>query len=108
MKAVWAGSPILARDVVDRLAVTHKWHAKTIRTLLARLVAKRVLTFQKHGRAYVYKPLVRQSDCVRAECDAFVDRVFDGAIGPMFAHFLDHRKIPEADLRELRQRLRKK
>ena len=102
MKIVWAGSPILAREVIARLAVNRNWHAKTIRTLLARLVKKRALGFRKQGRAYLYRPLLPEADCVRAESQSFLDRIFDGALVPMCAHFLEGRDISDSERRNLR------
>ena len=101
MKIAWAGSQVLAREVIARLAASRKWHPKTIRTLLARLVKKRALAFHKQGRAYLYRPLLTEAECVRAESQAFLDRVFDGALAPMLAHFLEGRKIAESERREL-------
>ncbi|HXR08267.1 MAG TPA: BlaI/MecI/CopY family transcriptional regulator [Candidatus Acidoferrum sp.] len=102
MRIIWAGSPILAREVIAGLGRSRNWHAKTIRTLLARLVKKRVLHFQKQGRAYLYRPLVPQADCVQAECQSFLDRVFDGALVPLFTQFLEGREISDSQRRELR------
>jgi len=102
MKVVWAGSPILAREVIARLAASRKWHGKTVRTLLARLVKKRAIGFQKEGHACLYRPLVKQAVCARAETQSLLDRVFDGALAPMLAHVLDGRKISDSEMRELR------
>jgi BlaI family penicillinase repressor len=46
--------------------------------------------------------LVKEADCVRAEGQLFLDRVFDGALVPMLAHFLEGRSISDAERRELR------
>jgi len=101
MKVIWAGSPILAREVIARLAVHQNWHAKTIRTPLARLVKKRVISFQKQGRAYLYRSLLQEADCVRAQSQSFLDMVFDGALVPMLAHFLQGREISDSERQEL-------
>ena len=108
MKVIWAGSPVLASEVITRLCADRKWHAKTIRTLLARLVKKRALGFEKQGRAYLYRPLVKQADCVRAEGQTFLDRVFGGALVPMLAHFLEGRAISDSEKIELRRLLGEK
>jgi BlaI family penicillinase repressor len=102
MKVIWATSPIPAREVIARLSAVKVWHPKTIRTLLARLVKKRALRFQRQGRAYLYRPVAKQADCVRAECQSFLDRVFDGALVPMFAHYLDGRNLSDSEKRELK------
>jgi BlaI family penicillinase repressor len=102
MKVIWADSPIAAREVIARLSAVRVWHPKTIRTLLARLVKKRALRFQRQGRAYLYRPQAIEADCVRAESQLFLDRVFDGAVVPMFAHFLENRSLSESEKRELK------
>jgi BlaI family penicillinase repressor len=102
MKAVWAGYPVLASEVIARLCADQKWHSKTIRTLLARLVKKRALGFQKQGRAYLYRPLVKKADSVRAESQLFLDRIHGGALVPMLAHFIKGWEISDSDKRDLR------
>ncbi len=106
MRVIWAASPIRAGKVVEELASTHAWHAKTVRTLLARLVKKGALTFEKKGRAYLYRPLVKEDDSIQAESDSFLQRVFGGSISPMLAHFVERHKISDAEMRELRRILR--
>jgi BlaI family penicillinase repressor len=105
MKVVWAESPIRARDIIARLAGGQNWSDKTVRTLLARLVKKRVISFQREGRAYLYRPLAAKADCVLAECRSFIDRIFEGALAPMFAHFLQGRAISDSERKELRRLL---
>ena len=102
MKVIWAESPLPAREVIARLSAVRVWHPKTIRTLLARLVKKRALRFQRQGRAYLYRPLAKQADCVRAESQAFLDRVFDGALVPMFTQFLEGRSLSDSEKREIK------
>jgi BlaI family penicillinase repressor len=101
IKIIWADSPILARDVIAKLSADQKWHSKTIRTLLARLVKKRAVRFERQGRAYLYRPLAKKADCVRAESQSFLDRVFDGALVPMIAHFLEGRAVSDSERSEL-------
>ena len=101
MKVIWAESPILAREVIARLSAGQNWHSKTIRTLLARLVKKRAVRFEKQGRAYLYRPLLKEADCVRAESQSFLDRVFSGAVVPMLAHFLEGRTLSDSERSQL-------
>src|SRR5262249_17367408 len=84
MKVIWARSPCAAGDVIEELAgADGSWHPKTIKTFLARLVNKRALTFKKEGRAYVYRPLVSEKECVGAASESFLQRVFGGSLKPM-------------------------
>ena len=109
MKVIWAGSPVLAAEVIARLRdASKKWHSKTVRTLLARLVKKRALGFEKRGRAYLYRPLVTEEESVRVASQTFLDRIFDGALVPMIAHFLEGRSFSASEERELKLLLRAK
>jgi len=78
---------MMAREVIAKLATEEKWHPKTIRTLLARLVKKRVIGYKKAGRAYVYRALIKETDGVRTECQSFLDRVFGGDMARLTATF---------------------
>src|SRR5579862_8704416 len=87
MKVLWAKSPLSAQEIIDALSTHDKWHPKTAKTLLNRLVKKQALGFSKEGRAYLYRPLVAESECIAAESESFLERVFGGSLKPMFAHF---------------------
>lgn len=109
MKVLWANAPLSAGEVIEALAASDpSWHPKTAKTLLNRLVKKKALGFQKEGRAYLYRPLVREVDCVKAVSESFLDRVFGGSLTPMLAHFVEHRKLSAADIRELKRLLEHK
>src|SRR5512136_2677411 len=99
MKVVWAQAPCSASDIIAVLsAADASWHPKTAKTLLSRLVRKRALGFKKEGRAYVYRPLVRERECVDAASESFLDRVFGGSLKPMLAHFVEHKKLSAAEV----------
>jgi BlaI family penicillinase repressor len=103
MRVVWAHHPISAADIVARLmAADPSWHPKTARSLLARLVEKKALDYEAHGRSYVYTPRVSEAECVAAASGSFVERVFGGALKPMFAHFIEQRRLSPEELEELR------
>lgn len=103
MQTVWKNPPITAADVVDDLADRTHWKPKTVMTLLNRLVKKRILGFEKKGRAYHYYPLVEQAACVRAESRSFVQRVYGGALKPMLAGFLEDANLSKEDIEELKR-----
>lgn len=109
MKVVWAHAPLTATALVEHLvAQDASWHPKTARTLLNRLVKKRALGFLREGRAYVYRPLVTERDCVAAVSESFLERVFGGALEPMLAHFVEHKRLTPAEVRELQRILTRK
>jgi BlaI family penicillinase repressor len=107
MKVVWTLGPCSASQIIDTLAARDPgWHPKTVKAFLNRLVRKKVLGFKKEGRAYLYRPLVAEKDCVNAASDSFLDLVFGGSLKPMLAHFVEHRKLSDDEIRELRRVLK--
>ena len=106
MQVLWARSPLAAGEIIDALvAADSTWHPKTAKTLLNRLVKKKALGYEKQGRAYLYRPLVKEADCALAESESFLDRVFGGSLKPMLAHLVERKKLSAAEIRELKRLL---
>lgn len=108
MKVLWAQSPTTANEVIAALADTCAWSDKTIRTLLTRLVNKKALAYTKDGRSYLYRPLVEERQCVRAESRSFLQRVYGGAIAPMMVAFLEDEDLSADEVAELKRILDEK
>ena len=107
LKVVWKKSPCSAHEVVAALAPSKTWTMATIKTLLNRLHSKGALRFEKVGKSYLYHPAITEDQLRAAETDSFVDRVFDGSLSPIIAHFARSRKLSEQDLDELERILKK-
>jgi len=107
MKIIWSRGSCAAGDIISVLQrADASWHPRTAKAFLNRLVKKKVLGFRKEGRAYVYRALVRQEDCVDAASESFLDRVFGGSLKPMLAHFVQRDKLSAEEIRELRRLLK--
>ena len=107
MKVLWAQTPCSAGQIIEALTRQDStWHPKTVKAFLTRLVRKGALGFKKEGRAYFYRPLVKEEDCVAAASESFLERVFGGSLTPMLAHFVERKKLSEEEIRELRHVLK--
>lgn len=102
MKELWNQHPQTAGDLIQTLSGRSAWSPATIKTLLNRLVGKGALGFEKQGREYLYRPLVTEAACVRAESASFLDRVFGGALAPMLASFLEQESLSPEELERLK------
>jgi BlaI family penicillinase repressor len=106
MKVVWEKAPVSAAEIIQRLASRDPtWHPRTAKTLLNRLVKKGALGFKEEGRAYLYRPLVKEADCAIAESQSFLERVFGGSLQPMLAQLVAKKKLSSAEIRELKRLL---
>ena len=108
MQALWERSPRTANDVVDALADSVTWSPRTVKTLLNRLVTKGALGYTQKGRVYHYYPKVDEADCVRAERDSFLKRVYGGSLTPMLAQFIEDEDLTPEEIQQLKAILDKK
>jgi BlaI family transcriptional regulator, penicillinase repressor len=108
MEAIWGRGGATAADVIGALAGRRDWNHSTIRTMLARLVAKGVLRHEGDGPRYLYRPAVTRKRCVRDESRSFVERVFGGDVGSLLLHYVRESKLEPKDLESLRRLLEEK
>lgn len=105
MEVLWQRHPLAAEDVVRALAEAQDWQEATIKTLLNRLLNKGAIRAEKQGRRYLYAPVLQREDWVLDESQGLLERLFDGRVAPLVAHFSTHRKLSRKDIAELRQLL---
>jgi predicted transcriptional regulator len=102
MEVLWsAGAPLTATEVVQRIEPGRDWSDRTVKTMLARLLAKGVLTHEEDGRRYLYRPAVARDRYVAGESRRLVDRLFGGRAAPMVAHLAHGEGLSQEDIAEL-------
>jgi BlaI family penicillinase repressor len=102
MKLLWKKSPQPAYDLIQALSEKEQCHPNTIKTLLGRLVRKKALGTHKYKNLFRYYPLVTEEECIQAESENFVERLFNGSVKPLLVHFAKNKKLSKEDLEELR------
>mgnify|MGYP000901093709 CR=1 FL=1 len=105
MQVLWGDHPLSADEVMARLPGGNDWAEATVKTLLNRLLNKGAIAAEKEGRRYLYSPLVQRDAWVQEESRSLIDRLFDGRVAPLVAHFSQHRKLSTEDVAELRRLL---
>ncbi len=105
MEALWESHPLSAEDVVARLGGRNGWAEATVKTLLNRLLNKGAISATKEGRRYLYVPQVAREAWLLEESSSLLERLFDGRVAPLVAHFSQHRKLSRDDVAELRRLL---
>ncbi len=101
MAVLWAESPLTALDVIDRVPAQRGWSANTVKTLLARLVAKRAVAHAADGRRYLYRPLVARGDYVAGDVRRLIDRLFGGRVTPLVAHLAERDALSADEIAEI-------
>jgi predicted transcriptional regulator len=103
MEVLWRQHPLTAEDVVAALAETTDWQEPTVKTLLNRLLKKQAIAAARTGRRYLYRPLLTREDYVHAQSKGLLDRLFNGRIAPLVAHFSERHKLSKKDVADLKR-----
>lgn len=103
MDVLWRESPLSAEDVVGALAKTSDWQEPTIKTLINRLLKKKAIIAERDGRRYLYRPVLRREDYIHAASKGLLDRLFNGRVAPLVAHFSERHKLTKKDIAELKR-----
>lgn len=108
MEPIWSAGACTAADVIRELRATHDWNHSTIRTLLARLVEKKALTYEVDGAKYIYRAAVSREQCVRHEGRSFLEKAFGGDVSALLTHFVADSSLSTEQIEEIRQLLAQK
>jgi predicted transcriptional regulator len=82
------------------------WQVATVKTLLNRLLRKGAVRASKLGRRYFYAPVLKRDQWLLQESTALLERLFNGRMASLVAHFIQHRKLSSGDIRALRKLLK--
>lgn len=105
MKIIWKYAPISTNEITEKLTQTTTWSPKTIQTLIKRLVTKRVLSYEKQSRVFVYTPLVEEKEYIVQKSHSFLERYYNGDITAMLSAYIEDDKLSEAEIDTLRSLL---
>lgn len=103
MNVLWRKSPRSAEDVLAEVGAANDWQEGTVKSLLNRLLKKGALSAERDGRRYLYAPQISREQYVMGESKGLLDRLFDGRVAPLVAHFSEHHKLSGKDIAELKR-----
>ncbi len=108
IQVLWEKGPQTANDIVKALSGEVRWKPRTIKTLISRLVKKGAVKFTEEGYRYRYSAAVDESACVRSETKSFIGRVYQGAMKPALAAFLEDADLSPQEIDDLQEILDQK
>lgn len=106
MEVLWAHAPITAAGVLARLTGEHDWSASTVKTLLARLTDKGLVSYELDGRRHIYRPKIEREVYVADESLRLVDRLFGGRSASLVAHLAEANRLTPEDITEIEALIR--
>ena len=101
MEVLWREAPLGAAEVSAKVDPVRGWSARTVKTLLSRLLSKGVIAHEEDGRRYLYRPAVSRDAFVARESRRLIDRMFGGRITPLVAHLAEQNRLTPADIEEI-------
>jgi BlaI family penicillinase repressor len=108
MQALWEHGPQTANEIVSALSGEVTWKPRTIKTLIGRLVKKGAVKVTEEGYRYRYRAAVEESACIRSETKSFIRRVYQGAMKPALAAFLEDADLSPQEIDDIQQILNQK
>lgn len=106
MKVLWQLGRATSADIVEQLTTVTEWKPKTVQTLITRLLAKGAISADtKEARAYIYSPLVSESEYKEYANHTFLEKLYNGSVKMMLASFIREQKMSKEELESLRNLL---
>lgn len=106
LRCLWKQSPLEIKEILAMLQQETGWNANMVRTLVVRLQEKGAVGAERGVRCYRYYPLADENQCVQAETESFLDRVFEGSPARMIAALSGSGRLSEKDRKEIEDLLR--
>lgn len=108
IKAVWDKEPCTAPDIQQKLLRQTAWTYSTVRTLMDRMVVKRLLAAEKVRNLTIYRSVVTREQAQRGELFYALKHAFNGALTPMVQCLLDTGHLSTKELEELESLIKAK
>ena len=101
MQVLWRKGPATVGEVAEALKPGAAY--TTVLTMLRILERKGYLRHEKAGRAFVYEPVVAQSEASRHAVNHLVSRFFNDSPELLVLNLLESERINDQELKRLRQ-----
>lgn len=105
MEVVWREGEAGAETLFVKVGEPNGWAEATTRTLIARLLGKKALSSTRDGGRVLYRPLIDRTQYLRSESQGLLDRLFEGELGTMVAHFAHTKALTPRDIETMKRLL---
>ncbi len=103
MDILWEKGASTVSDVVEALPRRLSLAYSTVLTTLRILERKGYVTHEKHGRAFVYHPVVGRKEASRKAVRHLLSRFFDNSPELLVLNVLENEEIDSAELKRLKK-----
>ena len=100
LNILWDKGEATVQQLHDVLEEPKPAYTTTL-TVMQVLTKKYIVTFEKRGKANVYKPLLTREDYINEFMDDAKENVFGGSIRSFFSFFAKSEKIDKEELKAI-------
>jgi predicted transcriptional regulator len=106
MEVLWSRGALAADELVSAVAEPQGWGDATVKTLINRLLKKKAIRSSRVDGRHRYEAIVPRADYLQTESQGLLDRLFEGRLTPLVAHFAEHRALKPDEIKRLRELLK--
>lgn len=101
MEALWRQGALTADEIIVEVGAQN-WAPATVKTLINRLLKKQCIRSMRNTDRHEYSAVIARADYALSESQSLLDRLFEGRLSPLVAHFTEHRKLDPDELARLK------
>lgn len=107
MRVVWTLKKATSKEIIDNLQ-QQNWKPATVKTLIGRLVNKKVLGVHAEKRPYIYYPLVDETKSMDNAATELFEHLCDMKKGKVLVSLLNQTELDKKDIDQMQSILSKK
>ena len=100
MQLLWA-KPHTLMELVAELSASVGWSKSTVATMVRRMEAKGLITYDTLDRAKQFRPVLPQEEAAIREAHSLLERAYQGSIGLLVSSLAHAGKLSKDDIDEL-------
>ncbi|KRL05159.1 CopY/TcrY family copper transport repressor [Liquorilactobacillus oeni] len=108
MRVIWTLNNVTSRQLSEIMGQKCDWSTSTVKTLLSRLVKKRMLATKQEGRQFIYHPLVTEIAAMSQTSLALFQRMCAMKVGKAILADLKELTLSKSDIDSLSNLLQEK
>jgi BlaI family transcriptional regulator, penicillinase repressor len=108
MRVLWELGRAEAREITAALNSGEPLAHSTVQTLLRQLEAKGAVGHEVRDRTFVFFPRLDEERVKRVAARDLLERVFEGSVGGLVAHLLEHERLSRDEMDALHRLIDRK
>ncbi|CAM3067271.1 CopY/TcrY family copper transport repressor [Lactococcus hircilactis] len=108
MRVIWSLGEARVDEITCQISKDLDWSLATVKTLLGRLVKKKMLSTEKEGRKFIYRPLMKECTAVDLMGKSLLKKVCATKESQLISGMIDQAALTNQDVSDLIEQLENK